>query len=796
MRVPRLPIASFRHVTSSPSEKIFGAVRVAGIGALLLTSVAAVGSGCLDRPVAPATPQVAARVLTDMKQNKISKIDLLFMIDNSSSMADKQAILSQAVPDLVKRLIEPKCVDKVTGMVVGDAVNNQCTTGVLDFEPIKDIHIGIISSSLGAHGASGVCDDASDVRDKRMNPHNNDRGHLITRDKNDDTVATFGNKGFLTYNPSTMGALGTVAQVVQPFRTMVEGVGQHGCGYEASLESIYRFLIDPEPFNILEIDTSRRPTGEAKLVGIDQELLKQRADFLRPDSLVSIMIVTDENDCSVVDGDQGFYPLLSRPGGGSILGRGTSACLTNPNDACCFNCNVQETPTGCQPATNDPECTKSVATEAEDSRNLRCFNQKQKYGQSFLYPVKRYIDGFSNAKVPNRKGELVDNPLYSDLLCKPESDCQAARDKSLVLVAGITGVPWQLISKDPNTLAGGYKSAKELHDDKLWVKLVGTPGNETSAPTPPRDPHMIESVTPRIGLAGPGSGATADPIHGHEWEPSKLEGSPNSDLQYACTFALPAPKPCDLGGSDCDCTGTPTELANTKNPLCQAGADFTRNQLRAKAYPGTRILQVLEGLDPAQAIVASICPVHVDMNRIDAPDYGYTPAIQTLISRLRVLLRGQCLPRPIEVKPDGTVPCIVIEAFKSNGACACDGIPGRIKADRKLVTPIMEKSGNCFCEMQQIDDPAKADLCKTSGDPGAAAGNGWCYIDPTQGKDGQPDPRQCNLVDKCSPTERHLIKFVNSASEPRSGATAFIMCQEQAFDPSTAGQKNEVCKEK
>jgi hypothetical protein len=369
------------------------------------------------------------------------------------------------------------------------------------------------------------------------------------------------------------------------------------------------------------------------------------------------------------------------------------------------------------------------------------------------------------------------------------------RDKSLVFVAGITGVPWQLISKDQNTLAGGYKSVQEIHDENLWVDLVGTAGDATSAPKPPRDPHMIESVTPRMGLAAPGSSVTADPIHGHEWEPSKLDGDlANSDLQYACTFALPAPKPCELNGIDCDCTGSPAELANTKNPLCQSGAEFTRNQLRAKAYPATRILQVLEGLDPAQTIVASICPVHVDVNRINEPDYGYTPAIQALISRLRTVLRGRCLPRPIEVKPDGTVPCIVIEAFDSNGPCTCEGRPGRIKPDPKLDTRLMKDAGDCFCEMQQIEDPAKADLCKTNVDPGDAAGSGWCYIDPTQGKDGKPDLRQCDLVSKCSETERHLIKFVNSVSEPRPGATAFIMCQEQAFDPATAGKNSEVCK--
>src|SRR5262245_56664163 len=78
-------------------------VRSALFGALSFMSVSIVAGGCLDRPVAPATPTVIARIVTPAKQNKVSKIDLLFMIDNSSSMADKQAILADAVPDLVTR---------------------------------------------------------------------------------------------------------------------------------------------------------------------------------------------------------------------------------------------------------------------------------------------------------------------------------------------------------------------------------------------------------------------------------------------------------------------------------------------------------------------------------------------------------------------------------------------------------------------------------------------------------------------------------------------------------------------
>jgi hypothetical protein len=84
------------------------------------------------------------------------KVDLLFMIDNSPSMADKQAILKDAIPQLVKRLVNPGCI-RADGTYDSDYNGNACPAGTTrDFDPVNDIHIGIITSSIGAHGAS-VC---------------------------------------------------------------------------------------------------------------------------------------------------------------------------------------------------------------------------------------------------------------------------------------------------------------------------------------------------------------------------------------------------------------------------------------------------------------------------------------------------------------------------------------------------------------------------------------------------------------------------------------------------------------
>src|SRR5205814_1793430 len=164
------------------------------------------------------------------------------------------------------------------------------------------------SASLRGHGTTGICDDPDP---QKTFPHNNDKAHLVARDTMDMAVPTFMNEGFLNWNPNTMMGQ-TAASITMPFVTMVSGVGQHGCGYEASLESIYRFLIEPDPYDTV---TATFP-GNSQQMGRDMVLLKQRSDFLRPDSLVAVVMITDENDCSVVDYGQGYlsiYPTGNGP---------------------------------------------------------------------------------------------------------------------------------------------------------------------------------------------------------------------------------------------------------------------------------------------------------------------------------------------------------------------------------------------------------------------------------------------------------------------------------------------------
>jgi len=752
----------------------------AGMHPSAFAALIALFAGCLDRPVAPAQPNVTGRFQEVSNQVHVSKIDLVFMIDNSASMADKQQILAAAIPDLVSRLVDPICLnpDGSASTSRPDATGRCPAPTQRDFDPVNDIHVGIISSSLGGHGAPNVCNGALDNADI----HNADMSHLIARN-GATTLPTFQGLGFLNWHPGLAGAHSDVTVLTDDFRTMVTGVGQHGCGYEAQLEAVYRFLVDPAPYKSIAIDEA---TGNANTMGIDDVVLKQRADFLRPDSLVAVIAVTDENDYSFVDGGGGWVAGALIESRSSLIESrswfeaGTTACLTNPNDRCCNNCILEADVEGCLPHAQDPRCGVKLSNET-DPANLRATRSKVQYGVDFAWPIDRYIEGFTSPTL-DKYGGGVKNPLFNDPACDKSARCAPRRPEDYFFFAGIVEVPWQDIARNPNDLSAGFMNAAELAKNETWSVILGDP--KASPPVPPTDPHMIVSSAPRAGIAGPGSAPGADPKNGHEWNvPADAN---HADLQYACTFKLPEPRDCSVATPfrDCDCDNGDV----TNNPLCQdASGNYGKRQFAAKGYPSLRELELLKGLGK-QGIVGSICPANTsDATR---PDFGYRPAMEALINALRVPLRGRCLPRTLVASDDGEVSCVILEVFNpaDGESCRCEGDPkfrGRATPTPEVLAanPGLEPYGSCVCEVLQLKG-AQRTSCLNDAAP-APDVSGWCYVDPNQSE----NPAQCKLVKACEPTKKRIIRYVGE--QPR-GANV-IMCQEKSFtgDPPT----DSVCKE-
>ncbi|HZF54329.1 MAG TPA: hypothetical protein VE093_37040 [Polyangiaceae bacterium] len=598
-----------------------------------LSALLAGGLGCAGRSDVTEAPDAGSdggSLVIDPDPpppTRSDKLDLLLVVDDSRNQDLSQRLLADAIPYLLQRLTSPACVNGL-GNVVAEtpSATDACPTGVRDFAPVRDMHIGVISTSLGGHGAD-ICSPASAT----WQPTQDEAAHLLARAPGGVPLPTYADQGFLAWDPGqAMSPPGDadLGAFSARLADMVRGVGTGGCGFESQLESIYRFLSDPNPHASIVIEG-----GLAVPVGTDEVLLKQRADFLRPDSAVAVVLLTDENDCSTRDGGQYYLAAQGLEPNGQLyhLPRGRSECAASPNDPCCASCG-QETPEGCPPTPSDPSCQLPPMDSVEDPVNLRCFDQKRRFGVDFLYPIDRYTRGFTKPLLFDRDGNLTENPLFAG----------GKRGPDRVVVAGIVGVPWQDIAADPKSIAFGFRPVPQID----WSLLFGDPA--TGAP--PFDPLMIESIEPREGVTPtlgkplePPAAASplANPINGHERQIAAKD-----DLQFACIYPHPVPKECSAGGTDCECV--PGNIDT--NPLCQApDGSYGSMQRFARALPSVRELSLLASLG-SQGVVASVCAA--ETVNTSHPAYGYKPAVDALLRELRRSLEAPPEP-PESPEPDG-----------------------------------------------------------------------------------------------------------------------------------------------
>ncbi|HEY3493118.1 MAG TPA: hypothetical protein VGK73_00475 [Polyangiaceae bacterium] len=709
-----------------------------------------------------------------IRESATKKIDLLFMIDNSISMSDKQRFMGRAVPLLLARLVTPRCIDQdgdPTGTVASSG--GVCASGAPEFPPLEDIHVGIITSSLGHHGSQDVCSETAGGRTP------DDKAQLIGSVR---TGIPGNEHGFLTWQPGNdTTALGA------DFTAQINSAGQLGCGYESSLESWYRFLVDPEPVGSMDNNGTTSVRG-----AVNEAVLAQRAAFLRPDSLLAIIMVSDENDCSILDenGAQGW--LAGFKGGVNAnnwrMPAATASCKTDPNHECCRPCILGPAP-GCGDNAAEGCPDGNYLSIATDSMNQRCFQQVQRFGINLLYPSDRYASAIRETFIdPRLDGNLVPNPLFEP------SGTLPGRAKDMVYLAGIIGVPWQDLAtseslSDPRRL--DYLSARELLDLDRWSMISGNPG--ARPPIPPTDPLMIESIDPRpSGAQHPLSdqipnsaiapaGSNANAINGAE---QAVDPATRDDLQFACIFPLEAPLPCDASNvSSCDCNA---DEYVKQSPICTYSAPSTDGvQIKAKAYPGLRQLEVLRKIGD-QALVASICPKNItaEGDPLLDPNYGYNPAIGGILDRLREGIGPTCIERdlPAEQTADGErTTCAVIEAHRAE-ACECDESLGRMEPSDDDVgdalgqlrsdhqcgdTTGIDCDSFCLCEIRELEGDDLSACQNELVEP--TESHGFCYIDT---QSGTVNPA---IVRSCPGYAKRALRFTGEGVVT-DGAFALVVC--------------------
>jgi hypothetical protein len=834
--------------------------------AAVVAGIGGVAAGCLTRPVVAGNPVTNTQVAIQVPNQVINKIDMLFDIDNSASMGDKQVYLVQAIPDLIDGLVNPNCIDNATGAVVGKSMQGQgCAQGTKpEFPAVRDMHIGIVSSSLGPRLSeidptlvTGVCNDPQQAQAPfgGVNAHMDDHAHLLSRSLTGVAPALIEGavadaaSGFLYWYPEAAGGMGTNGLPTGPatpiqnagmtgaagtlegdFSSLVSGVGVFGCGIESQMESWYRFLIQPDPYETLGLDMTRTVSGQhpAQWQGVDSTIIQERHDFLRPDSLVAVVVLSDEND-SEIDvrslGGLGYFFMRT----GFEPPHGTSACAGSPAQIASLAC------ASCSPGNTDPACVAATGVAVYSAvndwgydPNLRHVHMRQKYGIDPQFPVERYSNGLTSPVVPDRTGEYpagannysgfgknmtCTNPLYAASLpaqkdlsatiatATPVSAADAMtlcslptgpRTSDKVFFAHIGGVPHQLLHFMPGDPVASTLSPAD------WVKILGTDPEHFDYDG--IDPHMYESYKPRLpgqaeSLTNPpafdpsgtnplqptGAMSTADPINGREWITDVPVGGHRLevDRQFACIFPLTTPRDCTqaVNGYACDCPMTP--LTHDQTPPVCSDATPTQ-QVAAKAYPTVRELLVAKMMG-VQGIVSSICPTDVTDNAAgNDPNYGYRPAVAAIIDRLKAALSNACLPRKLTPDPmTGEVPCLILVTLPGAGSCTNPTCPTgmglQVPQDPSVLATFCANAEATYIGVKGAPgDPANQSVCElTQLVKGTAPA---ADFDPNGSCDISTDKGWCYVEGAGANGCSQAIVF--AANSPPAGSVTNLSCLE------------------
>ncbi len=234
--------------------------------------------GCLAPPVESPVTTVVQETDVTVQQNVKNKVDILFMIDDSPSMMPKQAALQARFPDLIK---------------------------VLDDFGAKGnpawYHIGVVTSDLGA--AQSTSSSNCQIGGKGAKLQALGKAHGPT------CVAPGNGLNFIDYNQLNSTNNLPAGQDLPTTFTCMASVGDTGCGFEHQLEAPYRAL-----HNCMPDDQGNYPNCT----------IPENKGFLRYDSIVVVVFLTDEDDdCSAPD-DSDLFDLNKTGTYGALLSyRGT-----------------------------------------------------------------------------------------------------------------------------------------------------------------------------------------------------------------------------------------------------------------------------------------------------------------------------------------------------------------------------------------------------------------------------------------------------------------------------------------
>jgi hypothetical protein len=232
-------------------------------------SMMAVLAGCENEPV---------EVGSNVEALEISKVDMLLVVDNSFSMVDLRTELPELLDAFIAGSDEP-----------GE-----------ERPELTDIHVAVISTDMGVLGAEEGTDFDSCAGQ-------GDDGLFIQLTAEELEQCSPEMQPFVAYED---GAGEITTEVAA---SCVPEVGVGGCGFEQPLEAMLKALWPAS--NTAVTFVSGEGHGE-----------DANAGFLREDSLLVVVVVSDEDDCSAWD------PALFDPSVAASQGKGLNTVCATADD--------------------------------------------------------------------------------------------------------------------------------------------------------------------------------------------------------------------------------------------------------------------------------------------------------------------------------------------------------------------------------------------------------------------------------------------------------------------------------
>jgi hypothetical protein len=268
--------------------------------------------GCPSMELAPLDPCTISSASIRVDQGGVSDVDLLFVIDNSNSMASEQVKLAAKLPQLIDVLTSG---DRYAGREPPEGIEDTQRY----FTAVSSLHIGVVSTSMGgqdeAIGSTQALKDCVGFGDDGVLLHSTQiavDGVYVTKDDGiegaqiGDTLLEplpecedIGEPPlYQRYNSDE----DVTSQALATAFACVSRLGVRGCPFEQQLEAMWKAVAPSDgddPALHVFLDGTH---GHGAPAGINE-------GFVREDAILAVIHVSDEEDCSINQDGKALFSL-------------------------------------------------------------------------------------------------------------------------------------------------------------------------------------------------------------------------------------------------------------------------------------------------------------------------------------------------------------------------------------------------------------------------------------------------------------------------------------------------------